>query len=88
MEHPAASYKKMFESVEELNEPIPAVITGRKERLAKKQVAMHGCVDGSVALFTDNYGSKIMNHLTFPPVPVLHEISDLVAMNNLHLNML
>uniref|UniRef100_A0A669E773 Retinoid isomerohydrolase RPE65 b n=1 Tax=Oreochromis niloticus TaxID=8128 RepID=A0A669E773_ORENI len=26
--HPAASYKKIFESVEELNEPIPAVITG------------------------------------------------------------
>uniref|UniRef100_A0AAX7V7M4 Retinoid isomerohydrolase RPE65 n=1 Tax=Astatotilapia calliptera TaxID=8154 RepID=A0AAX7V7M4_ASTCA len=28
VEHPAASYKKIFESVEELNEPIPAVITG------------------------------------------------------------
>nr|XP_057929800.1 retinal Mueller cells isomerohydrolase-like isoform X1 [Doryrhamphus excisus] len=28
VEHPAAGYKKLFETVEELNEPIPAKITG------------------------------------------------------------
>uniref|UniRef100_A0A3Q1FR85 Retinoid isomerohydrolase RPE65 c n=1 Tax=Acanthochromis polyacanthus TaxID=80966 RepID=A0A3Q1FR85_9TELE len=28
VEHPAAGYKKIFETVEELNEPIPATITG------------------------------------------------------------
>jgi len=32
VEHPAAGYRKIFETVEELNEPIPAEITGRKER--------------------------------------------------------
>lgn len=29
VEHPAAGYRKIFETVEELNEPIPAEITGR-----------------------------------------------------------
>ncbi|MEQ2241627.1 Retinal Mueller cells isomerohydrolase [Ilyodon furcidens] len=28
VEHPAAGYRKIFETVEELNEPIPAEITG------------------------------------------------------------
>lgn len=30
MEHPAAGYKKIFESVEELSEPIPAKVSGRR----------------------------------------------------------
>lgn len=32
VEHPAAGYKKIFETVEELNEPLPAEISGKKER--------------------------------------------------------
>lgn len=31
MEHPAASYRKIFETVEELNEPIPAKISGKRQ---------------------------------------------------------
>jgi len=27
-EHPAGGYKKIFETVEELNEPLPATVTG------------------------------------------------------------
>lgn len=30
MEHPAAGYKKIFESVEELSEPIPARVSGKR----------------------------------------------------------
>ncbi len=30
VEHPAAGYRKIFETVEELNEPIPAKITGNQ----------------------------------------------------------
>lgn len=30
VEHPAAGYKKIFETVEELNEPVTAKISGRK----------------------------------------------------------
>lgn len=30
MEHPAAGYRKIFESVEELSEPIPAKISGKR----------------------------------------------------------
>lgn len=33
VEHPAAGYKKIFETVEELNEPITAKILGRKSSL-------------------------------------------------------
>lgn len=32
VEHPAAGYKKIFETVEELSEPIPAKIIGRTEQ--------------------------------------------------------
>ena len=31
VEHPAAGFKKIFETVEELNEPIPAEIKGKEE---------------------------------------------------------
>lgn len=30
VEHPAAGYRKIFETVEELNEPIPAKISGKE----------------------------------------------------------
>lgn len=34
VEHPAAGYRKIFETVEELTEPMTAEITGRKEEQA------------------------------------------------------
>ncbi|TKS75125.1 Retinal Mueller cells isomerohydrolase [Collichthys lucidus] len=48
VEHPAAGYKKIFETVEELNEAIPAEITGRKEEVGDEP--FHHLFDGQALM--------------------------------------
>uniref|UniRef100_A0A3Q2QHK0 Retinoid isomerohydrolase RPE65 b n=1 Tax=Fundulus heteroclitus TaxID=8078 RepID=A0A3Q2QHK0_FUNHE len=42
MEHPAAGYRKIFETVEELNEPIPAEVKDFSSTLQTGEFAKHG----------------------------------------------
>ena len=40
VEHPAAGYRKIFETVEELNEPLPTEVTGKMMMMTKLMVMM------------------------------------------------
>lgn len=51
VEHPAGGYRKMFETVEELNEPIPAQITGRKKEQAIQVCFIFYFLGGILLLF-------------------------------------
>lgn len=43
VEHPAAGYKKIFETVEELKEPIPAKVTGKNFSILKTKMFKLPC---------------------------------------------